>query len=704
MFNLRKNKMTEYIKLIPDIETGVINAEHLKFTSEEIAWYFSSLGRKISREEAETAWKATGGWPLGINSLAQSVTFEPGKAEYIFTEYIREHLWNKWDSGLRVFMLKTSITDEINLELAAALTGRQDCGEVLQKLCAENAFINRLGNGIYRYHHLFLEFLREMTAAQIAEESAADKNIDLAELNKIAALYYLEQGQLIARHYAVKSGDKQVIMQAMYQFMSYNNPALDEYVEFSKVFNKDVLTEAICEEYPFLYTSRMFTAYLSGSAEEAGYYMDKLYKHLETVAREFPQFLEVIADMLVLDHRFSISFQIERLMSISPGMFKAKQQQGISVTMQLPFIHRSNYDYFELAAPEMMEKFIRSFGPFLHEHLRTARSCLTAGLLLEQNRISEALNYAREAVAEAEETQSQEFIFAARMHLTAAQLALNSRKAAQATLEAARKHITENGAQYLNHNFLALQTLIQLWDNNAQAAKEWLAQYFVIDYERLPLYKVFQHFTTARAWMVLNETEKAAHCLEQLERFSEDFRRPLDKSETGVLRAALEWALGRRREAAAILEKVLCFCQRWGFIRVIANEGDAIEPVLKRIAVKRTSDSGTAGMVDPAFVSHVLLAAHGTALTRPGITLNIKQRGKPLKLSKQQQRMLELLEEGYRYQQIADAVGLSLSTIRSHIMQAYHKLEVNSAVDAVHKARKLGLMENEGKRGFTGTR
>lgn len=52
-------------------------------------------------------------------------------------------------------------------------------------------------------------------------------------------------------------------------------------------------------------------------------------------------------------------------------------------------------------------------------------------------------------------------------------------------------------------------------------------------------------------------------------------------------------------------------------------------------------------------------------------------------LTGQERRVLELLAEGQLYKEIADALGISLHTVRTHIRSIYEKLQVHSRTAAV---------------------
>lgn len=54
-------------------------------------------------------------------------------------------------------------------------------------------------------------------------------------------------------------------------------------------------------------------------------------------------------------------------------------------------------------------------------------------------------------------------------------------------------------------------------------------------------------------------------------------------------------------------------------------------------------------------------------------------------LSKREQEILELLSKGFRYKEIADSLGISFDTVRSHLRNIYDKLHVSSRTEAVVK-------------------
>lgn len=671
-----------YLDFVDKREAAVLEASALSFSPEEIRDYLAGKGRFLTREEAQAAHTFTGGWAMGVLAFSQGdMKAESKQGTRLLNRYIKRQIWNQLEEAQRFFLMQTSVVDELTPELAVRLTGRKDSASILNEFCATITFIARRRGG-FVCHRLFLEFLREQ-----AEES----NLNLAALNKIAAEYYMEQGEhLTARRYAVRSEEPEMVLKSVYYFTQYTNPSLDEYVMFSQVFNREALSEDICEAYPSLYTAHLYLAYLTGDATATEGYLDRLYAHLPVIAADSPQILEMVILMLSLDHRVPFSKQIASFASLPPITYRNENQQGASISMQLPFLHRSNRDYYELSNPAVMEQLEGAFGLLLREHYQVVYPCLNAGFCLERNQTEQALAYAKDAMEKTETSSSPEMVFAAHMHLAAVYAASDSGTLLSQILAKAEKCIEEADAMYLHHNFLAYKTRLRLWECDKEVANAWLSQYFVTPRERIPLYKLFQAFTTVRAYMVLNMVGQAKEDLQKLLALAADFARPLDLAEANVLLACIQWAEGKRTAAQVAVEEALISMQPYGFIRVIADEGASVLPILKKIngCVQK---SGYAGPLDKEYVGRVYLAAYAQSKRHKGAAQGLSL--KPMNLSKQQKQVIVYLSQGMKNADIMEVTGLTIHTIKTHTRLAYEKLGVTNAMDAVLKAKELGVIE-----------
>lgn len=68
--------------------------------------------------------------------------------------------------------------------------------------------------------------------------------------------------------------------------------------------------------------------------------------------------------------------------------------------------------------------------------------------------------------------------------------------------------------------------------------------------------------------------------------------------------------------------------------------------------------------------------------------------GAPVALSKRESEVLDLIARGFIYPEIAQQMGLSVSTIQTHVRNIYGKLDVHNKTEAVFEARQLGLLRS----------
>jgi len=191
---------------------------------------------------------------------------------------------------------------------------------------------------------------------------------------------------------------------------------------------------------------------------------------------------------------------------------------------------------------------------------------------------------------------------------------------------------------------------------------------------------------------VLGDYVKARKYAVMLRDFGHNLNRVCDYGEASVLMAALEWAAGNKDDAVIILEEALEKLQAYGLTRIVIDEGAAVLPVLKRISLK-TGKQGYAGKLRHEFVNECMISAYAFAKQHKGITANFVRQQKHVKLSGQQTQIITLLSKGYNNAMIVEETGLKITTIKTHTSLAYQKLDVNNAMDAVLRARELGLIE-----------
>jgi len=93
----------------------------------------------------------------------------------------------------------------------------------------------------------------------------------------------------------------------------------------------------------------------------------------------------------------------------------------------------------------------------------------------------------------------------------------------------------------------------------------------------------------------------------------------------------------------------------------------------------------------------VRMVAHGHAVLDRNVWNALaeqgRSRGEQFGLTAREMDVLSLLGKGYRNREIADSLGLSPTTVKSHVARIFKRLGVSDRTDAVVKAFRLGIIE-----------
>jgi DNA-binding NarL/FixJ family response regulator len=96
--------------------------------------------------------------------------------------------------------------------------------------------------------------------------------------------------------------------------------------------------------------------------------------------------------------------------------------------------------------------------------------------------------------------------------------------------------------------------------------------------------------------------------------------------------------------------------------------------------------------MSPLIARKVLAHAVGRIPAAPSEPERATSTSTAIGLSKRESETLDLIARGYTYGEAARLMGVSLSTVQTHIRSIYRKLMVTSRGEAVFEAHKLGLL------------
>jgi LuxR family transcriptional regulator, maltose regulon positive regulatory protein len=175
-----------------------IRAAELRFTEDETRELLSGAGIAVPGHVAAMLHQRTEGWAAGLRLAVLSMAGHPDPERFVaefsgsdrtVAEYLIAEMLERQPPEVQGLLLRTSVLDRVNGELADLLTGTTGSERILLDLEDANAFVVSLdpGRTWFRYHHLFggllrLELRRTMPA-------------DIAGLHQLAARWLAADGQ-----------------------------------------------------------------------------------------------------------------------------------------------------------------------------------------------------------------------------------------------------------------------------------------------------------------------------------------------------------------------------------------------------------------------------------------------------------------------------------------------------------------------------
>jgi LuxR family transcriptional regulator, maltose regulon positive regulatory protein len=178
-------------------ELTEIRAAHLRFSLAEARELFAAAGVELPSSALTLLHARTEGWAAGLRLAALSLAGHPDPerfaaefsgSERTVADYLLAEVLERQSEEVRRLLLRTSILEQVNGELADLLTGDEGGERVLQELEEANAFVVALdvARSWFRYHRLFADLLQL--------ELRRGASGEIAALHHTAAQWYTDNG------------------------------------------------------------------------------------------------------------------------------------------------------------------------------------------------------------------------------------------------------------------------------------------------------------------------------------------------------------------------------------------------------------------------------------------------------------------------------------------------------------------------------
>jgi len=172
--------------------------------------------------------------------------------------------------------------------------------------------------------------------------------------------------------------------------------------------------------------------------------------------------------------------------------------------------------------------------------------------------------------------------------------------------------------------------------------------------------------------------------LDRLGQAAQADQRVVQQIEILTITALAHAAQGDRRQALVALTAALALAEPEGYIRTFIDAGEPMRALL--LAQRAQIPAGELGKRQLAYIDRLLAAfqpaaaAAAAPATRAESTLSVREHS-----------VLQLLADGCSVQEIAARLVISAHTARTHVKHIYAKLNAHNRVQALDRARGLGI-------------
>jgi LuxR family maltose regulon positive regulatory protein len=193
-------------------EIAEIRAGDLQFTERETRELLTASELSLSDAGVAALYQRTEGWAAGLRLAVISLSGHPDPERFVAEfsgtdravgEYLMAEMLERQPREVQSMLLRTSLVDRMNGELADLLAGRSGTEQMLLELEEANAFVVSLDaqRSWFRYHQLLADFLRLELRRTLADQ--------VPDLHRRAARWFADHGLVVeAVRHTLAAGDR----------------------------------------------------------------------------------------------------------------------------------------------------------------------------------------------------------------------------------------------------------------------------------------------------------------------------------------------------------------------------------------------------------------------------------------------------------------------------------------------------------------
>lgn len=713
-----------------------IRSADLRFSPPQTAAFFSEvMDLTLTTEEVMALDSRVEGWIAGLQlaglalhgkaSSSAFIASFAGNHQYVL-DYLGDEILDQLPDTMQQFLLQTSILERLNADLCNTVLQMRESRSIIEYLERNHFFVVALDEARhwYRYHRLFGDYLRHRLELKYPDR--------VQELHERASRWFEQSGlqsEAISHALAAKDDER-----AAELVLNIAELLIWQRAEHNTLLGwLTALPETALRMYPRLYLYHAWVLYLTNQISAAEQRIRNVQNALhQTTANPDPATSGMLAaihgTLTGIRHQFPETLVLSRqaleqlpedavswrcMAAINLGVtcayigevqeagtvlsyaMELSQEIGSAFAMVSAFWHLSSLQTTQLALRaaestcQQLEQAARI--PGLQRFPTSGYIALLLGeISMERHELDAAAQYLQQSV---EQMNPESFP----MPLLRAYVALSRLRTLQGETEGAGQYWRlaeqlERMSRLQGRSTVLSVARVRRWleQGNLDAVEAWAAENALgpddeFGYHREEYYLMLARYYIARG----NRVDKALYLLERMVERAETSRRHGSLIRALIVQALAFHAGNDSQNAVESLARALSLAEQEQPLRVFADEGPAIAPLLERVLELQRR-----GQVRFSFSSSYatrLLAMMGKRSYTP---VPVRRTGGHLAdvLSMRELEVLRLLADGLESSEIAERLVIAVDTARKHIKNIYSKLDVHSRWEAIKHAQAHHLL------------
>jgi len=705
-----------------------IRADHLRFTVEETRIFLNEmLALDLSDVDIVSLDRRTEGWIIGLQLAAISMQGRDDKSEFIIAfsgghhfilEYLTEEVIDRLPKLLRNFLIQTAVLERLNAPLCAQVTGIEESATQLTHLLRHNLFIVPLDDEYiwFRYHHLFRDLLKNRLQKDFSTEQ-------INQFYRRASQWFWDENKLEeAVRYALLAQDfkqaAELIEQIAGSTMLHGQLiTLLQWIE--------ALPDTCLESHPRLRFYQAWALSLGGQPQVA----EKILRTAKSTLGSLPDSPEnqalrgELAALLtgiltyynnptrvIQEAQEALNYLPEDALISRARVYNAlgtayayvdqmelgnqnfEQARDLALQAKNPFLataaiemlagiqiyHQGHLHVAKRHLQQALDLGICDDGGY-HPFTGTAH-ILLAEINLERNNLKDAASFLKKGVDLLH--QSGIGYSLPHAHCANARLkhALGDSESAIEALQLADQTTQASPLMHILIHNLVCQVRGELIKGDVNTASLWAKGEKCQLPKNLPAYlHEVQQISLAKVCLAQGDTKEALKIIGQIYSQAETGDRMAHIIELSLLKALALHQLGKQEDALESFAKCLSLAEPEGYFRIFLEAGDVVLDLLQNTVARGIC----------AQYANRLLAAFND---QRGEIESLSPQDELIELlTRRELEVLRLMCKGYSNHKIADAMIVSVNTVKKHTSNIYGKLGVRNRAQAMLRAREFGL-------------